>query len=52
MQIELEGSGYGSDLETSKEALDLHRQIHREIMDYKREIDRCAADKVSISGPF
>ncbi len=47
-QIELEGSGFGSDLETTKEAMDYHKHVHKEIMDYKHEVDFCKAAKVGM----
>ena len=45
-QMELEGSGFGSDNESILEATEYHKHVHREIMDYKHEVDFCKAAKV------
>ena len=39
--MELENAEYGSDLPTAQQALEQHRQVHREIMDYRSKIEKC-----------
>ena len=41
----MEGSGNGSDLETSSEELEEHKKVHAEIVAYKQEVTRCFEDK-------
>ena len=48
-QSELEGAGFGSDLETSRQAQDVHQAVHREITDFKTEVNKCMAAKVGHS---
>ena len=45
-QTELESTGYGNDLESTRDALEYHQQVHREIAAYRTHVDRCLAEKV------
>ena len=49
-QIELDGAGWGSDLDTCTEALELHKLTHREIAQFRREVDKCVAEKRTLKG--
>ena len=46
--VELEGTGYGKDLDSCRDALEYHQSVHEEIMQYKRQVDRCREFKVLI----
>ena len=48
-QIEIENTGYGNDLESSKDAFDFHRVVHHEIQDFSKEVDRCKLDRRSLT---
>ena len=50
LQIELDGSGWGSDLDTCTEALELHKLMHREISEFRREVEKCVAQKNTLRG--
>ena len=45
--VELEGTGYGKDLESCQDSQEYHASVNREIMAYTREVDKCVDYKVS-----
>ena len=45
-QIELEGTGYGKDLESCKDVQEYHASVNAQIMAYKSEVDKCIDYKV------
>ena len=46
-QIELDNTGFGNDLESTRDAIDYHKQVHLEIMHFRKQVDECIAQKVS-----
>ena len=47
-QVELEGMGYGKDLESCQDAQEYHASVNAEILAYKREVDKCVEWKVRV----
>ena len=48
--MELDGAGWGSDLDTCSEALELHKKVHREVAQFRREVETCVANRGSLRG--
>ena len=47
-QMELDNTGFGNDLESTRDALDHHNQVHREVINYRKHVDQCIAQRVSL----
>ncbi len=49
-QIELDEAGWGSDLDTCSAALDLHKRVHREVAQFRRDVEQCVGEKRTLTG--
>jgi hypothetical protein len=45
-QIELENTGYGNDLDSTRDALEFHRQTHQDILQFRNEVQKCNSERV------
>lgn len=48
-QTELDTAPYGSDLDTTKEAAAHQQRAHREVADFRAEVERCKAARNTLS---
>jgi hypothetical protein len=46
LQAELDGTGYGKDVDSVHECLEMQKQMHQEILNFQTEIAECAVAKV------
>ena len=46
-QAELDSTGYGKDVDSIREAFEIHKRVHEEIIQFQNEIADCAAAKVN-----
>ena len=44
--MELDNTGYGKDMESTRDALEFHMGGIKEISDYRVNVERCGANKV------
>jgi hypothetical protein len=49
-QAELDNMGYGKDLDSVRDSLELQKKAHEEIIRFQQEITECASAKRSLSG--
>ena len=49
-QIELDNTGYGNDLDSTRDALEFHKVIHQEVMDFQADLGRLMSQRESLSG--
>ncbi|KAK2164152.1 hypothetical protein LSH36_68g10066 [Paralvinella palmiformis] len=49
-QIELENTGYGNDLDSTRDALEFHKVIHQEVLDFQSELGLCVSVMDTLSG--
>jgi hypothetical protein len=49
-QIELENTGYGNDLDSTRDALEFHKVIHEEVLGFQEQMSRLQATQSSLSG--
>lgn len=45
-QKSLENAEYGGDVDTVQSLAEEHEQFHREVLSFRKEVDRCIADGV------
>lgn len=50
LQIELENTGYGNDLDSTRDALEFHKVIHEEVLDFQSELGLCVSVLDTLSG--
>jgi hypothetical protein len=48
-QIEVENTGYGNDLDSTRDALEFHRQTHQDVLQFRNEVTQCKADKNTLT---
>ncbi|KAK3581860.1 hypothetical protein CHS0354_032763 [Potamilus streckersoni] len=48
-QASLEGTDFGSDMNSVQQTLDQHLKEHQEILAFRKEVDRCITDKRNLS---
>ncbi|XP_074641306.1 uncharacterized protein LOC141899052 [Tubulanus polymorphus] len=48
-QVSLDNFEFGNDLQSVQTNIEAHTRLHREIVDFQRKIDRCMADKRTLS---
>ena len=46
-QIELDNTGFGNDLESTRDAIDYHKEVHAEIIHFQNRVEQCIAQRVS-----
>ncbi len=49
-QIEVENTGYGNDLDSTRDALDFHQVIHQEVLDFDQHFRQCVDAQKNFHG--
>ncbi|KAK2194135.1 hypothetical protein NP493_2g13053 [Ridgeia piscesae] len=49
-EVELDNTGYGKDMESTRDALEFHMGGLKEISDYRINVERCGANKSTLQG--